>query len=106
MATHRKENQPERPFSVSEQELEKIRAAWSQSEPGEDLFKGPIIREIEHYFDTSLSNSQFALENLKNKISKDKIQDQDIIARLEEIIKNLAVCSEIGKLLFRYGCAE
>jgi len=101
VATYDEKNQPERPFGVSERELESVRSAWIQSQPGEGLFNGPIPRELQHYFNTSLNNSRFALENLQKKV-----ENENVKRKLSDVKKSLDVCSEIGKVLFRYGCAE
>jgi hypothetical protein len=91
------QNHPEAPFIVSAQELENIRTIWIGSKPGENLFEASVIEELQHYFNRSLSNSRFALDNVKFKT-----EDPATAAKLEEIGKRLNVCSEIARLFFRY----
>jgi hypothetical protein len=98
VATNKDENQPGRPFGVAEDALKKLRDIWLESEPGEPVFRGPVIRELEFYFNTSFSNTEFGLENLKAKIAN----DPELVQRITKFQKRLAVCAEVAEILFRY----
>ena len=101
MAINKDESQPGRPFGVADDTLKKLRDIWLASEPGEPVFRGPVIREMEFYFNTSLTNTEFGLENFKARVAN----DPELLKKIIKLQKRLAVCAEVAKNTFSAYCA-